>query len=117
MSSVPLTGIRVLDLGSMVAAPLGATLLGDMGADVIKIEPPGGEEGRRIGPRRGDEALRVGALLALQVTDTPLTVIALSTPARRPLSNTPCADRPTPPASTARMSCELPTTVASALPS
>ena len=55
MSSVPLTGIRVLDLGSMVAAPLGATLLGDMGADVIKIEPPGGEEGRRIGPRRGDD--------------------------------------------------------------
>ena len=52
---MPLTGIRVLDLGSMVAAPLGATLLGDMGADVIKIEPPGGEEGRRIGPRRGDD--------------------------------------------------------------
>ena len=52
---MPLSGIRVLDLGSMVAAPLGATLLGDMGADVIKIEPPGGEEGRRIGPRRGDE--------------------------------------------------------------
>ena len=52
---MPLTGIRVLDLGSMVAAPLGATLLGDMGADVIKIEPPGGEEGRRVGPRRGDD--------------------------------------------------------------
>ena len=52
---MPLTGIRVLDLGSLVAAPLGATLLGDMGADVIKIEPPGGEEGRRVGPRRGDD--------------------------------------------------------------
>lgn len=52
---MPLSGIRVLDLGSMVAAPLGATLLGDMGADVIKVEPPGGEEGRRIGPRRGDD--------------------------------------------------------------
>ena len=52
---MPLTGIRVLELGSMVAAPLGATLLGDMGADVIKIEPPGGEEGRRVGPRRGDD--------------------------------------------------------------
>ncbi len=52
---MPLTGIRVLELGSMVAAPLGATLLGDMGADVIKIEPPGGEEGRRVGPRLGDD--------------------------------------------------------------
>ena len=52
---MPLSGIRVLDLGSMVAAPLGATLLADMGADVIKIEPPGGEEGRRVGPRLGDD--------------------------------------------------------------
>ncbi|MFZ5491613.1 MAG: CaiB/BaiF CoA transferase family protein [Pseudomonadota bacterium] len=59
---MPLSGVRVLELGSMVAAPLGATLLGDMGADVIKIEPPGGEEGRRIGPRRGDDTgLYVGA--------------------------------------------------------
>lgn len=51
-----LAGMRVLDLGSMVAAPLAATLLADLGADCIKIEPPDGEEGRRVGPRRGDDS-------------------------------------------------------------
>ena len=46
-----LEDIRVLDAASMMAGPYGATLLGDMGADVIKLEPPNGDETRRIGPR------------------------------------------------------------------
>jgi crotonobetainyl-CoA:carnitine CoA-transferase CaiB-like acyl-CoA transferase len=46
-----LEGVRVLDAASMMAGPYGATLLGDMGADVIKLEPPNGDETRRIGPR------------------------------------------------------------------
>ena len=45
-----LAGIRVLDLASMLAGPYGATMLGDMGADVVKIEPPHGDESRAIGP-------------------------------------------------------------------
>lgn len=39
-SSLPLKDIRVIDLGAVVAAPYAATLLGDFGVEVIKIEPP-----------------------------------------------------------------------------
>ena len=49
--SGPLAGIRVLDLGTRIGAPFAATLLGDLGADVIKIEVPGqGDFMRTIGP-------------------------------------------------------------------
>jgi CoA transferase family III len=41
--SAPLDGIRVLEVANWLAAPAAAALLADLGADVIKVEPPGGE--------------------------------------------------------------------------
>ena len=59
--TLPLHGIRVLDVASMLAAPYGATMLGDMGAEVIKIEPPHGDESRAIGPKiANDSGMYVG---------------------------------------------------------
>ena len=45
----PLAGIRVVDLSSYMTGPLTATTLADLGADVIKVEPPGGDGFRGFG--------------------------------------------------------------------
>ncbi len=48
----PLDGFRIVDVTSMVAAPIATMLLGDQGADVIKVEAPAGDLVRRFGIRR-----------------------------------------------------------------
>jgi len=48
-----LAGIRVLDAGSFIAAPLAAMTLGDWGAEVIKLEPIAGDAARTVGPQAG----------------------------------------------------------------
>ena len=47
----PLKGVKVIDLTINVLGPLATQILGDMGADVIKVEPPGGDPMRCLGPK------------------------------------------------------------------
>ena len=50
----PLDGVRVIDLTAMISGPLGAMILADQGADVIKVEAPGiGDHSRHVATRRG----------------------------------------------------------------
>mgnify|MGYP003329412761 CR=1 FL=1 len=50
----PLEGIRVLDIGTLLAGPWGATLLGDFGAEVIKVEQPDTGDSLRGAPKDGE---------------------------------------------------------------
>ena len=49
-----LKGIRVIDLGHVLAAPTATMILADLGAEVIRIEPPHGDDAREFGPFVGE---------------------------------------------------------------
>jgi crotonobetainyl-CoA:carnitine CoA-transferase CaiB-like acyl-CoA transferase len=53
----PLTGLKVLDISTVYAAPITAMLLGDMGADVLKVEHPNGDPARTHGWNREGHGL------------------------------------------------------------
>ena len=50
----PLSGIKVLDLSRVLAGPFAGRMLSDLGADVVKLEPPEGDVTRHWGVKRGD---------------------------------------------------------------
>lgn len=77
-TDAPLAGLRVLDVGTRISAPFCAGLLGEQGAEVVKIEEPaGGDFMRTIGPYVDDYSLwwsvegrgRMGATLDLRTRD------------------------------------------------
>ena len=57
-ASRPLDGIRILDFTRVLAGPMSTALLADLGAEVVKVEPPQGDDYRAIGPmKNGQSAL------------------------------------------------------------
>ncbi len=76
----PLEGIRVLEIASMIFGPLAGQYLGDMGADVIKLEPPEGDLTRSIGPRRTP---RMGAFFLTSNRSKRSIVVDLKKPEGR----------------------------------
>jgi len=58
----PLEGIRVLEFGNFLAGPFCGMLLADMGADVIKVEPPRGDMGRAMPPIENGESISFAAV-------------------------------------------------------
>lgn len=76
----PLDGLRVLDLSSVILGPMTGQYLGDMGADVIKVEGPEGDVTRSIGPRRHEG---MGALYLANNRNKRSVVLDLKTEAGR----------------------------------
>ena len=78
----PLDGLRILDLSEFICGPYATKLLADFGADVIKVERPGGDPARKLGPFPGG------------VPQIPATTLVLDRPGlARVLSLPPDADR------------------------
>jgi crotonobetainyl-CoA:carnitine CoA-transferase CaiB-like acyl-CoA transferase len=79
-SSLPLAGLRILDCSRVLAGPFATMLLADLGADVVKIEPPDGDESRGWGPPFwGDPAERMSAYFSAVNRNKRSVVVDLRT--------------------------------------
>lgn len=77
----PLAGVTVLDLTQMLAGPFATMLIADLGADVIKIEPPGGDATRTQGPfLDGDDVRAYGGYFQSVNRNKRSVVLDLKTP-------------------------------------
>ena len=82
--ALPLSGIRVLDCSRVYAGPIASMLLGDLGAEIWKLEPPNGDETRGWGPAYwGDPADRRSAYFASVNRNKRSLVVNLKTDAGR----------------------------------
>lgn len=85
MSATPLQGLKVLDLSKVLAGPLCAQYLGDMGAEVVKIETPdAGDETRHWPPfRRDAEGVQTGTVFLSSNRNKRSLAVDLRSPAGR----------------------------------
>ena len=84
--ALPLAGVRVLDCSRVLAGPFATMLLADLGADVLKLEPPGGDESRGWGPPFwGNPADRASAYFASVNRNKRSIVVDLRTDGGRDL--------------------------------
>ena len=96
---MPLADLRVVDMSTVIAGPGCARYLADFGADVIKVERPGGDGTRRMGWIDPDD----GVAFWWKLLGRGKRSVVLDLKDRRPVS-TPCAAWSPPPTSSSRTS-------------
>ena len=79
----PLAGVKIVDITTVVMGPMAVQMLGDMGADVIKIEEPGGDMMRNLG--LGPRSDMSGMALNLLRNRRSITINMASTEGRQRL--------------------------------